>query len=68
MNIIAKALLPVGLVDNNGKPYNCGHCEYLCTETKAFCRNTHPKLRDRRVEKEWCCNLFDHPGMRTIIK
>lgn len=55
----------VGLVENQKDiPFQCGTCEYYSDNT---CHNEHPKLRDRPVEPEWCCNLYDHEGMRTIV-
>jgi hypothetical protein len=32
------------------------------------CHNPNPKLYGTKVEPEWCCNLYDHKGMKTIIE
>jgi hypothetical protein len=56
----------VGLADNTeGYAFQCGTCEYFDDGT---CHNNHPKLNGRQVEAKWCCNLYDHDGMQTIVE
>lgn len=56
----------VGLAENaNGVRFHCGSCEYFDNGT---CHNKNPKLNGREVKAEWCCNLYDHPGMRIVVK
>ncbi len=56
---------PVGLVKNKDDVrFECGTCEFFKDE---ICMNTHPKLHRRHVMEEWCCNLYKHPGMKTIV-
>lgn len=56
----------VGLADNTeGYSFQCGTCEYFDDGT---CHNPHPKLNGRKVEPKWCCNLYDHAGMKTIVE
>lgn len=55
----------VGLAENaSGVQFQCGTCEYFDSGT---CRNAHPKLQGRPVKPEWCCNLYDHDGMRVVV-
>ncbi len=55
----------VGLAQNTqGVNFQCGTCEYF---DKGVCKNSHPKLKDRNVQREWCCNLYDHDGMKVIV-
>lgn len=57
---------PIGLAENpRGTAFSCGTCEYF---SKGTCQNDNPKLTGKRVEPEWCCNLFDRSGMKVIIK
>jgi hypothetical protein len=56
----------IGLVDNtSGEHFQCGTCNYMKGEE---CHNPNPKLYGTKVEPEWCCNLYDHKGMKTIIE
>lgn len=56
---------PVGLAQNaEGVPFQCGTCEYFEDGT---CHNPHPKLEGQQVQPEWCCNLYDHDGMKHVI-
>lgn len=54
----------IGLVSNNGIAFRCGTCEYM---ESGKCQNPNPKLTGQRVKPDWCCNLYDHDGMQTII-
>lgn len=47
-----------------GVKFQCGTCEYFKDDT---CRNINPRLYGRTVKAEWCCNLFDSPGMKVIV-
>jgi len=56
---------PVGLAANPpGVAFHCGECKYFDNGT---CQNENPKLNGRPVDPEWCCNLYEHDGMETII-
>lgn len=56
----------VGLAQNpDGVPFNCGHCDYF---GDGRCHNKDKQLNGRKVEPDWCCDFFRHPGMRVIIK
>jgi hypothetical protein len=54
----------VGLADNGDTPFQCGTCEYFAD---GHCHHKHPKLNGRPVAEKWCCNLYDHKGMKRII-
>lgn len=54
----------IGLVDNGTVQFMCGTCEYF---SNGICHNPHPKLYKTPVQPMWCCNLYDHDGMRVII-
>ncbi len=55
----------VGLTQNAaGVKFQCGTCEYF---KDGVCRNINPELYGREVKAEWCCNLYDHDGMRVIV-
>lgn len=55
----------IGLVENKGDiRFECGTCQFF---RDGVCYNSHPKLNKRHVQDEWCCNLYRHPGMRTIV-
>lgn len=55
----------IGLVKNQkGVHFECGTCEFF---KNGVCYNPNPKLHRRRVDHEWCCNLYRHPGMKTIV-
>lgn len=61
----AKTNSEVGLSQNaSGIPFQCGTCEYF---RQGVCQNENPKLKGKRVASEWCCNLYDHKGMRVIV-
>jgi len=56
----------VGLAENaKGVAFQCGTCEYFDDGT---CRNKDPELEGKEVQAEWCCDLYDHDGMRVIIE
>ena len=56
----------IGLAQNAaGVAFQCGTCEHFDNGT---CRNPLPKLNGQPVEAEWCCNHYDHDGMKTIIQ
>lgn len=55
----------VGLADNGDTKFQCGTCEYY---DAGYCQNEHPKLHLKRVEPNWCCNLYDHDGMKVVIQ
>lgn len=56
----------VGLAENaKGIPFKCGTCEYFEDGT---CHNKNPKLDGRTVKAEWCCNLYEHDGMKIVVK
>ena len=56
----------VGLAQNaKGIPFQCGSCEYF---DDGVCRNKDPELDGVEVKKEWCCDLYDHEGMKRIIE
>ena len=54
----------VGLANNSDIRFQCGTCEY-CYD--GFCQNEHHKLKGEKVEAKWCCNLYDHKGMKVVI-
>lgn len=57
----------IGLVQNKGNErFECGTCRFM-DHNDGVCLNPHPKLHRLHVDKEWCCNLYHHPGMKTIV-
>ena len=62
----------VGLAKNpSGVPFRCGDCKYGKEDTKngvLHCHKKEPELYLRKVEHDWCCDFFEHPGMKVIIK
>ena len=54
----------VGLADNHGRLFKCGTCEYF---EDGICHNKHPKLHGREVKPVWCCNLYNHDGMKVVV-
>lgn len=61
----AKTSSEVGLAENaKDIQFQCGTCEYFGV---GLCHNPNPKLFNRKVEKIWCCNLYDHKGMKVIV-
>lgn len=61
----AKSQSEVGLAQNAaGTMFQCGTCEYF---DRGVCHNENPKLKGRSVKSEWCCNLYDHSGMKVIV-
>ena len=55
----------VGLAQNvQGTAFQCGTCRWF---GQGKCYNPHPRLYDFPVEREWCCNLYMHDGMKYII-
>ena len=58
----------VGLAENaKGVPFRCGTCQWFGDGT-GTCHNNNPKLHGREVKPEWCCNLYEHEGMRVVVK
>lgn len=56
----------VGLAENpRGVHFQCGTCAYF---DNGVCHNSHPRLDGKKVKAEWCCNLFDHKGMKVIVR
>ena len=56
----------IGLAENaRGVTFQCGTCEYF---DRSVCHNPDPKLHRKPVERQWCCDLYEHPKMRVIIK
>lgn len=61
----AKTQSEVALSRNpDGVHFQCGTCEYI---KSGVCQNPNPKLNGRKVETSWCCNLYDHSGMKVIV-
>lgn len=61
----AKSASEIGLAQNApGVDFHCRTCEYIKAGT---CTNPNPKLNGRKVEPDWCCNLYDHDGMKVIV-
>lgn len=55
----------IGLVENaSGIAFRCDTCKYW---NDKKCANPNPELKDRRIQGEWCCNLYDHDGMHLIV-
>lgn len=64
----ARSQSEIGLAANaDGVHFQCGTCKYFEPEGDGICRNPNPKLHDREVERHWCCNLYDHKGMRVLV-
>lgn len=60
----AKSDSDVGLARNlAGIHFQCGTCMYF---DNGKCRNPNPLLTDTTVGPAWCCNLYDHKGMKVI--
>lgn len=56
----------VGLVENvEDVPFQCATCDYF---EDGFCQNEDPRLYGRDVEGRWCCNKYEHEGMRVIVE
>lgn len=56
---------PIGLAQNPpGVHFQCRACKYI---KAGRCQNPNPQLKDRKVKPTWCCNLFDHSGMKVIV-
>jgi hypothetical protein len=56
---------PIGLVENPaGVAFQCATCDHF---DDGVCRHHDPRLDGKKVEGAWCCNEFEHPGMRTVI-
>jgi hypothetical protein len=61
----AKTQTEIGLSQNaKGVPFRCGTCEYF---ERGVCHNPNPKLAGKPVDDDWCCNLYDHKGMKVIV-
>lgn len=57
---------PIGLVENpDDVPFQCATCDYF---DDGICDNPRAKLHGKPVEGRWCCDWYDHPGMRVIIR
>ncbi len=57
---------PIGLCANpGGIPFQCGTCKYF---KQGVCTNPRPKLNGVQVQPDWCCDWYDHAGMKTIIE
>ena len=55
----------VGLVKNpQGTAFRCGTCKFF---KKGVCKNVNPELKGRPVAAHWCCNLYDHAGMKLVV-
>jgi hypothetical protein len=55
----------IGLAKNaEGVAFRCGTCEYF---DRGVCHNPNPKLDRREVGAYWCCNLYDHKGMKVVV-
>lgn len=55
----------IGLVENpDDVAFQCATCNYF---EEGICQKDLPALKGRNVEGRWCCNWYDHPGMRTIV-
>jgi inorganic pyrophosphatase-like protein len=60
----AKSQSEVGLSQNAaGTTFRCGTCRYF---DRSTCHNANPELKGRSVKPRWCCNLYDHAGMKVI--
>jgi hypothetical protein len=60
----AKTQSQVGLAQNSpGTTFRCGTCKYF---SSGKCHNENPELKGRKVKVNWCCNLYDHPGMKVV--
>lgn len=60
----AKTQSEVGLSQNEtGVTFRCGTCKYF---DRGTCHNKNPELEGRHVKPHWCCNLYDHDGMKVI--
>lgn len=58
--------MPVGLAKNpQGVPFRCGACQFF---DAGKCWNKNPDLHGRKVEPQWCCNLYKHDKMEIIIR
>ena len=56
---------PIGLVQNaDDVHFQCGTCEFF---KDGECLNLNPKLHHLKVHPEWCCNLYRHHKMKTIV-
>lgn len=68
---------PVGLAENPpGVPFQCGTCSFLSGNIEVLqdwpedniCTNEEARLYLVPVNKQlWCCDKYNHPGMRVII-
>ena len=57
---------PIGLVENpDDVAFQCATCDYF---EDGVCQHSDPRLNGEEVEGKWCCNKYEHPGMRTVIK
>ncbi len=54
----------IGLAQNApGVHFQCRTCKF---DDNGTCRNPNPKLDGRKIKPHWCCNLYDHEGMKVI--
>jgi hypothetical protein len=55
----------IGLVENpDDVAFQCATCDYF---EDGKCTNPDPELEGEEVEGSWCCNLYEHPGMKTVV-
>ncbi len=55
----------IGLAQNApGVHFQCRTCKF---DDNGTCRNPNPKLDGRKIKPHWCCNLYDHEGMKVIV-
>ncbi len=57
---------PVDLVENPpGVLFRCPDCKYY---RAGKCQHSDPRINGEPVTNRNCCNFFDHPGMKSIVK
>lgn len=57
--------VPVGLAElPAGIMFHCPACEYIAN---GICKNPDPRIHNRPVTSEMCCNFFDHSSMKRIV-
>jgi len=61
--------MPIGLAENtSGVVFQCGNCEWFDRAGGGFCQNGNRRLKGRKVDATWCCNLFDRDDMKVIVR
>ena len=56
----------VGLAENPpGVHFHCPECKFF---DAGRCMHKDPKLHGRRVTTRHCCDLYEHTGMKVIVK